>query len=123
MKTQGAHHVSLTIDDLEAARAFYGGVLGLDEIERPDLGIGGAWYQAGTVQLHLIVAPPGVDTGSPAPNLTPLAHHVAFAIEDAAAIKEELEAAGHELIWLGPAAGQIFLRDPAGSVIELNQSA
>lgn len=31
----GMHHISIAVDDLKVARAFYGGVLGLAEIPRP----------------------------------------------------------------------------------------
>ncbi len=38
MKTVGVHHVSINVDDLEAARAFYVDRLGLTErTDRPDL--------------------------------------------------------------------------------------
>jgi catechol 2,3-dioxygenase-like lactoylglutathione lyase family enzyme len=49
------HHVSLAVTNLERSRAFYGGVLGLEEIERPPFDFPGAWYRLGDRQLHLIV--------------------------------------------------------------------
>ncbi|MDF2959274.1 MAG: glyoxalase [Paenibacillus sp.] len=51
------HHVSLTVRDLERAKAFYENVLGLKQIERPPFDFPGAWYAvgAGGQQLHLIV--------------------------------------------------------------------
>jgi len=121
MITKGAHHVSLSVADIDAAREFYGGLLGLAEIERPDFGIRGTWYQAGAVQLHLIEPPASVDVGSPAPGLTPLAHHVAFEIEDYELVKARLEEAGHEVIATGAHVGQLFARDPHGNVIEFIQ--
>jgi len=121
MKVIGAHHYSLDTEDVERARGFYGDLLGLDEIERPDFGFPGAWYQAGPVQLHLIQIPPGVDVGTVAPQLTPLANHIAFEIDDYEAVKAELEAAGCELIGLGGEVGQLFVRDPDGNLVELIQ--
>lgn len=121
MIVKRAHHYSLTVGDIERARAFYGGVLGLGEIERPDFGFPGAWYQAGDVQLHLIVPPAGVDTGRPAPALTPVANHIAFEIGDYEATRGQLEAAGVEVIGLGAKVGQMFVRDPDGNVVELIQ--
>ena len=50
------HHVALPVSDLNRAREFYTGLLGLKEIERPNFPFGGAWYQVGDRQLHLIVA-------------------------------------------------------------------
>lgn len=58
------HHVSLPVADLDRARGFYSGVLGLTEIPRPPAfqqgpnSFGGAWYQLGAGQLHLILADP-----------------------------------------------------------------
>ncbi len=49
------HHVSIPVADLERARAFYGGVLGLVEAERPPFDFPGAWYQVGDRLIHLIV--------------------------------------------------------------------
>lgn len=118
MLTKGAHHVSLDVSDLAAAQAFYGELLGLPEIDRPDFGFPGVWYQAGPVQLHLIVVPEGVDVGTPASSPTPLANHLAFEIEDMDAVHAELEAAGHSVISLGAEAGQMFVADPAGNMIE-----
>jgi glyoxylase I family protein len=48
------HHVSLPVSDLERAKRFYGGVLGLREVARPPFSFPGAWYQLGDRRLHLI---------------------------------------------------------------------
>lgn len=37
-------HISVTVTNLEEARGFYGGLLGLGEIPRPDFRFPGAWY-------------------------------------------------------------------------------
>lgn len=123
MIARAAHHVSLNVTDLEAACSFYGELLGLPEIDRPDLGFPGTWYQAGPVQLHLIVLPSSVeiDVGSTAPKLTPLANHLAFEIESYETARERLEEAGLEVIALGAESGQLFTRDPDGNTIELIQ--
>jgi catechol 2,3-dioxygenase-like lactoylglutathione lyase family enzyme len=62
----GVHHVVLLIDDLAAARQFYGDVLGLTEIDRPDFKLDGAWFQLGAGQLHLIVEAGSCRTGESA---------------------------------------------------------
>lgn len=54
MEIDTIHHVSLPVTDLERSKAFYGGILGLKEIERPPSDSPGAWYQLGDRQLHLI---------------------------------------------------------------------
>ncbi|TDF98632.1 VOC family protein [Paenibacillus piri] len=57
MNMESIHHVSLTVRDLDRAKAFYEQVLGFKEIERPPFDFAGAWYAVGTggQQLHLIV--------------------------------------------------------------------
>jgi catechol 2,3-dioxygenase-like lactoylglutathione lyase family enzyme len=56
------HHVQLAMPagEEERARAFYGDVLGMDEIAKP-LGLedrGGCWFRAGVVEIHLGVEEP-----------------------------------------------------------------
>ena len=118
MLTQAAHHYSLDVSDIEVSRRFYGNLLGLKEIERPDFGIPGAWYQAGAVQLHLIQIPEGVDVGTRASSLTPLAAHIAFEIDNYERVEAELREAGIDMQALGERAGQISVRDPDGNTIE-----
>jgi glyoxylase I family protein len=54
MEIHTIHHVSIPVTDLERSRAFYGDVLGLNEIQRPPSDTPGAWYQLGDRELHLI---------------------------------------------------------------------
>ncbi len=121
MLVKRAHHVSFSVSDIDRARAFYGDLLGLPEIERPDFGFPGAWYQAGEVQVHLIQTPPGAPTGTPPDRISPVANHAAFEIEDYAAVCATLRSRDVALIETGAEVGQIFLQDPDGNVIELIQ--
>ena len=50
----GFSHVAISVTDLDAARAFYCGVLGFEELPRPDLGIPGMWLKVGDLQLHFV---------------------------------------------------------------------
>jgi glyoxylase I family protein len=59
ISTQGIHHVSINVKDVDAAVAFYAGVLNLKILDRPDLGFPGAWIQAGEQEIHLL----GIDSG------------------------------------------------------------
>ena len=45
----------------------------------------------------------------------------AFEIEDYGGVKSSLEAAGREVVALGAAVGQMFVRDDDGNVVELIQ--
>ena len=53
------HHVNVTVPRAleQAAKDFYSVRLGLEEVPKPEAsrGRGGAWYQLGSVQLHLSV--------------------------------------------------------------------
>jgi len=53
----GLDHVQLAcpVGAEDDARAFYGGLLGLSEIEKPEplRGRGGVWFECGAHQLHL----------------------------------------------------------------------
>ena len=122
MLTKGAHHVALDVKDIARSRLFYGDLLGLSEIDRPDFGLPGVWYQAGPVQLHLIQVPEDLDVGHPPMAPTPLAHHIAFAVEATDSVKLELESAGYQVIAIGSEAKQIFVPDPDGNIIEFIES-
>ena len=119
MLAKRLHHISFAVSDLDRSRRFYEDVLGLEEIERPDLGIGGIWYRAGDAEVHLIVTPSGIDVGHPAPGLTPLANHNAFAIDDYGEVLEQLKKRDVEVLETNPEVGQMWIRDPDGNVIEL----
>jgi catechol 2,3-dioxygenase-like lactoylglutathione lyase family enzyme len=121
VKVQRAHHISFGVSDLERARAFYGGLLGLPEIERPDFGFAGAWYQAGEAQVHLIALPDGFEGTKPSPTLNPITNHAAFEIADYDTVLAELQAKGVEVLPTGPEVGQLWIRDPDGNIIELIQ--
>jgi catechol 2,3-dioxygenase-like lactoylglutathione lyase family enzyme len=112
-------HVSFAVRDLGRSLAFYRDVLGLEPIARPDLGVPGAWLRAGDAQVHLIEVPADFDAGTPPPALNPLAGHAAFAIDDYAAALATLERHGLEVLALGASAGQMWVKDPDGHVIEL----
>jgi catechol 2,3-dioxygenase-like lactoylglutathione lyase family enzyme len=49
------HHVAISVSDLARSKEFYGGLLGLEEIDRPAFPFDGAWYRLGHQELHLIV--------------------------------------------------------------------
>src|SRR5678815_4652111 len=51
-------HVSIIVTDVDRARAFYAGVLGLPEIPRPkSFDFPGAWFQVGPEVIHLLGTP------------------------------------------------------------------
>ena len=114
-----AHHISFPVKDLARSREFYEAVLGLQTIPRPSFPVDGIWYAAGDVQVHLIVTPDGMDVGAPPPALNPTARHAAFTIDDYAETLTLLQAQGLEVFETSPEAGQMWVRDPDGHIIEL----
>ena len=119
MNVVRGHHVSFAVRDLARARRFYADALGFREIARPELGIPGAWYGLGSLEVHLIQVPPDFDAGTPPAKLTPLANHAAFEIDDYDAALAALRACGLEVLETSPARGQLWVQDPDGNVIEL----
>jgi glyoxylase I family protein len=109
------HHVSINVDDgLDAALSFYTDVLGLEQrTDRPDFGVGGAWLNAGGQQVHLIEAPVPPSLGQ----------HFALAVEDLAAVVDELRGRGLTVSDPVKVGGgqQAITTDPAGNTVELNQ--
>ncbi|HEX9037420.1 MAG TPA: methyltransferase domain-containing protein [Ktedonobacterales bacterium] len=98
------------------ARAFYGEVLGLREIAKPEAlaGRGGVWFQAGGQQLHI-----GVEEDfQPARKA-----HPALLVADLAAARARLEAAGAPIAEDVPLPGRLRFetRDPFGNRLELQQ--
>jgi glyoxylase I family protein len=114
-------HVSVDVPGaLDETRRFYADVLGLDEADRPDLGIPGAWETIGNgAQLHLIECEPS--TGE---HINPMDPHFCVGVEDLDAAVEELQARGIEHVRIGEGqSSQVWIRDPAGNVIELQHDA
>ena len=122
MRVETLHHVSLTVTDLEKARQFYTGVLGLREIPRPDFDFDGAWYALGDRQLHLIVHPPARTLrGTTAIDGRdgPFALRVANYEQALAHLKSHGVPLRDRYDNATPWA-QIYVTDPDGNVIELN---
>lgn len=110
-------HVQLAIppgreDD---ARAFYAGVLGLVELPKPAqlAKRGGAWFEAGSVKVHL-----GIE-----PSFTPSAKaHVAIVVDDVEAMLAHCRVKGARVVEDdAPLEGwkRGYVYDPFGNRIEL----
>jgi len=134
------HHVSLPVSDLDRARAFYGGTLGLEETDRPPFTFGGAWYRVGDRSLHLIRSEPGEEpTFRTDKSIDSHDVHFAIRVRSYSAAVAYLESKGFRstdernpkptmenplpmrLNPTGPAGfPQIYILDPDRNVIEIN---
>jgi len=98
----------------EKARPFYRDLLGLIETPKPPhmAARGGAWFEAGAVKVHL-----GVEQDFRANDKA----HVAFVVDDVAALAERARAAGYRVRDDDPLPGHVraFLYDPFGNRIEI----
>ena len=113
--TQGIHHISINVKDVDAAVDFYVNVLNLKRKDRPDLGFPGAWLQAGEQEIHLL----GIDSGTPVKE-----QHFAFAVANADAVHKMLVDSGFqasEIREIPTICRQFFTHDPSGNMIEFNQ--
>ena len=117
---QGIHHVQLATPagQENAARGFYEGLLGLNEVSKPSnlAARGGCWFENGGIRVHL-----GVKTNfAPARNA-----HPGFVVDDLSNICATLEKAGFPIISDEPLEGysRKYVSDPFGNRIELMQIA
>lgn len=112
----GVDHVQLAIPagGEDAARRFYGDVLGLEEVPKPAelAGRGGAWFQSGGARLHL-----GVEADfRPARKA-----HPALRVEGLTALIVRCVDAGYPVERDVPLPGleRVHVADPFGNRIEL----
>lgn len=120
MKVTRFHHVSVNTNGapLDELSAFYQDVLGLTSKPRPDIpGVPGRWHAVAEQELHLVGAAP---RGTP---IDPTGHHFCVVVDDLDAAVAELEERGiaYERAVQGESTVQIWIRDPAGNTIELQQ--
>lgn len=95
------------------ARAFYAGLFGLAEVEKPAALAqrGGCWFERGLVKVHL-----GVE-----PEFRPARKaHPAVTVADLDALARLLSEAGHKPAWDDaiPGVRRFYVEDPVGNRIE-----
>ena len=111
-------HAGLLVADLDRARQFYEGVLGLTPYPRPDLPYPGQWYDLGNgQQLHLMNLP-DPDAASVRPEHGGRDRHIALGVKDVAALKSRLEAAGVRYTASKSGRAALFCRDPDANTLE-----
>lgn len=111
------HHTSLIVANTRASVKFYTGVLGLKQLQRPNLPYHGAWLEVGSQQLHLL------ELKNPDPTTNRPKHggrdrHVAFNILKLDLIKDALDKAGVSYTLSISGRNALFCRDLDGNALE-----
>jgi catechol 2,3-dioxygenase-like lactoylglutathione lyase family enzyme len=116
VRATGINHVSISAADLEESTRFYEEVFGMERIASPVFATPVQWLRVGDLQLHLFLD----ESGNP-----PTRHHLGLTIDDFEAAYEAVASStsddwGAELVELPSGQVQLYFRDPAGNLIELN---
>jgi catechol 2,3-dioxygenase-like lactoylglutathione lyase family enzyme len=112
------NHVSVNARDLKQSAAFYVELLGADPIPSPSFGLPVQWLALGRTQRHLFetdVQPPSH-------------HHVGITVDDLERVYRaakrrgafDREAFGNHLVELPGDVVQLYVRDPAGNLVEFD---
>jgi catechol 2,3-dioxygenase-like lactoylglutathione lyase family enzyme len=124
-RVTGLHHVQVAAPpgSEPAARAFYGGLLGLEEIEKPLLLAvrGGCWFSLGSGELHVGVEDPFRPAAKAHPAL------LVESIEALETLAASLEAQRLTVTWADeaeiPGQRRFYVSDPWGNRLELIAAA
>ena len=114
----GLDHVQLAAPkgSEEVARRFYGDLLGLPEVAKPEplRGRGGVWFQAGAQQLHIGIEVPFEPARKAHPALRVLP-------ADLDVVAQRLLAGGADVIWDEnlPGVRRFYSEDPWGNRLEV----
>ena len=118
MSILGLDHVQVAIPPgaQPEGRAFYAGVLGLEEIPRPESlrSTGAVWFRVGSGELHLGIQP----EFHPARKA-----HPAILVSDADEVAARCEEGGYAVEWDGryPGVRRFYVSDPFGNRVEIMQ--
>ncbi len=114
------NHVSISARDVAESVRFYVEVFGMEPVATPDFGFPVQWLRLGDVQLHVF---------EHTQREAPISHHVAIEVDDFERVLravrergiEDRATFGHWLYRLPDGAAQLYLRDPGGNLIEVDQ--
>ena len=117
MKATRFNHVSIHAVDMEESLRFYIDVFGMERLPSPDFGFRVEWLRLGDQQLHLVVR----ETSAPE------YHHIGIEVDDFEAAyvmareRGRLDARtfGSAVRELNDGSAQMYLRDPAGNLVEI----
>ena len=114
------NHVSVNARDLQESVDFYVDLFGAEKLATPNFGIPVQWLAFGRTQLHLFER-----------DLQPTSHHhFAVAVDDIEPVYRAAERRGafdfeafkNNLVELPGDLVQLYLRDPAGNLVEIDMA-
>jgi YD repeat-containing protein len=119
MAATSINHVSVHADDLDVSTEFYEQVFGMARIPTPTFAFPVRWLRMGHQQLHLFLRPDAQ---------APMFHHVGLNVDDFEDVyRRASERGAHDetaffsaMYELPDGAVQMYLRDPAGNLIEVD---
>lgn len=112
------NHVSINARDLQESVDFYVDLLGAELLPTPNFGLPVQWLALGRTQLHLFER-----------DLTPTSHHhLGITVEDMEPVYRAAQrrgafddnAFGNHLVELPGDVVQLYVRDPAGNLVEFD---
>ena len=116
--TARINHVSINARDLQESVDFYVELLGAERIPTPNFGLPVQWLALGRTQLHLFER-----------DLQPTSHHhLGITVDDLEPVYRVAERRGaldsdafrNHLVELPGDVVQLYIRDPAGNLVELD---
>lgn len=118
MRALRINHVSVSADDLEASARFYEELFGMERLPTPRFEFPVCWLRLGDQQLHLFLR----DTTAPR------YHHLGLDVDDFHAVYRKVQELGarddrtfaSHVRELPDGAVQMYVRDPAGNLVEVN---
>ena len=114
------NHVSVNARNLRESVDFYVDLLGAEPVPTPNFGLPVQWLALGRTQLHLFER-----------DLQPTSHHhFAVTVDDVEPVYRSAErrgafdrnAFGNHLVELPGDVVQLYVRDPAGNLVEIDQA-
>lgn len=111
------HRISISAEDLEASVAFYAEVLGMEQIPGANWPEPVAYLLLGDQQLEIVVRTA----------LAPQIHEFALGVDDLDSVRRKLGRLAGDVWFSDPrelpdGSASLYVRDPAGHVVELRQS-
>ncbi len=118
MPVTNLNHVSVSVRDMEESVHFYTELFGMKKIPTPNFGFPVQWLRVGDLQLHVF------KRDVPSPQY----HHFGITVDDFQAVYLKAKGLGvcdsttfgHHIYELPGGCVQLYLRDPAGNLVEVD---